>query len=163
MGIYGARYAIASTSGTVSLYIAIGICGKPVRNRSPSDRYKFGNEVLRELTYVIDSGVMSRSGGTRVGQFEYEFAEIYGAKCGIASASSTSSLHIAIGMLHPSCDEIDLKSRAYSSFKWLPSLLKSSVNCTFMTKFRNCLVHRSGFANPDRAGAGNAQSREVQC
>ena len=27
----------------------------------------------------------------------------------------------------------------------------------------NCLVHRSGFANPDRAGAGNAPSREVQC
>ena len=27
----------------------------------------------------------------------------------------------------------------------------------------NCLVHRSGFVNPDRAGAENAPSREVQC
>ena len=29
---------------------------------------------MRELTDVVDSGVMSRFGGTKVGQFEYEFA-----------------------------------------------------------------------------------------
>ena len=77
--------------------------GKPVWNKSPPDGSKFGEEELRELTDVVDSGAMSRFGGTKVGQFEYEFAESYGAKCDIASASSTASLRIAIGMSIPHC------------------------------------------------------------
>ena len=45
---------------------------------------------------------MSRFGRTKVEQFEHEFAEIHGAKYGIASSSGTASLHIATGMLNPS-------------------------------------------------------------
>ena len=77
--------------------------GKPVRNKPLPDGNKIGEEAFRELADVVDSGVMSRFGGTKVGQFEYEFAESYGAKCDIASASSTAGLRIAIGMLIPHC------------------------------------------------------------
>ena len=76
--------------------------GTPVRQIPLPDGNKVGGEELRELTDVIDSGVMSRFGGTKVEQFEDEFAEIHGAKYGIASASGTASLHIAVGMLNPS-------------------------------------------------------------
>ncbi|MDE0301251.1 MAG: DegT/DnrJ/EryC1/StrS family aminotransferase [Candidatus Poribacteria bacterium] len=76
--------------------------GKPIRNKPLPDGNKFGREELRELTDVIDSGVMSRFGGTKVEQFENEFAGIHGAKYGIASSSGTASLHIAVGMLNPS-------------------------------------------------------------
>ena len=76
--------------------------GTPVRKTPLPDGNKFGKEELRELTDVVNSGTMSRFGGTKVEQFENEFAEIHGAKYGIASSSGTASLHIAIGMLNPS-------------------------------------------------------------
>ena len=76
--------------------------GNPIRNKPLPDGNKFGEEELRELTDVVESGVMSRFGGTKVEQFEDKFAEIHGAKYGIASASGTASLHIAVGMLNPS-------------------------------------------------------------
>ena len=76
--------------------------GTPVRKTPLPDGSKFGKEELRQLTDVVNSGTMSRFGGTKVEQFENEFAEIHGAKYGIASSSGTASLHIAIGMLNPS-------------------------------------------------------------
>ncbi len=47
-----------------------------------------------------------------------------------------------------------------------PSLFTRLIpykKCDTNSLFRSCLVHRFGFANPDRAGAGNAPSRVVQC
>ena len=76
--------------------------GTPVRKIPLPDGNKVGAEELKELIDVIDSGVMSRFGGTKVEQFENEFAEIHGARYGIASTSGTASLHIALGMLNPS-------------------------------------------------------------
>ena len=118
----------------------------PVRKIPLLDGNKFGKEELRELTDVIDSGVMSRFGGTKVEQFEHESVETHSTKYGIASPSGTASLHIVIGMLDPPPgDEINVQSRAYSLFKQLSSLLISSVsvrfeivlggNCSFIPKF----------------------------
>ncbi len=76
--------------------------GKPIRDKPLPDGNKVGNEELQHLTDVIESGVMTRFGGTKVDQFENEFAEIHGAKFAIASSSGTASLHIAVGMLNPS-------------------------------------------------------------
>ena len=83
--------------------------GTPVRKIPLPDGNKVGKEELKELIDVIDSGKMSRFGGTKVEKFEDEFAEIHGSKYSIASSSGTASLHVAIGMVDPSPgDEIIL-------------------------------------------------------
>lgn len=56
--------------------------GKPIWNKPLPDGSKFGEEELRELTDVVNLGVMSRFGRTKVEQFEDEFAEIHGTKYG---------------------------------------------------------------------------------
>ncbi len=63
---------------------------------------KVGQEEIKELIDVINSGNMFRYGGTKVLQFEKEFAEIHQTRHAISSTSGTASLHIAVGMVNPS-------------------------------------------------------------
>lgn len=76
--------------------------GEPVRTRGFTGGNKVGAEELKELVDVIYSGNLNRfAGGVKVDQFEAEFAEIHGAKHAVASASGTSALHVAVGMINP--------------------------------------------------------------
>ena len=63
-----------------------------------SGRY-LGQEEKELLIEVINSGHLNRVGGTKVSQFEKEFAERYGVRHAIASSSGTAALHIALGAL----------------------------------------------------------------
>jgi len=62
---------------------------------------EIGREELRELVDVIWSQRLNRVGGTKVEAFERGFAELYGAKHGIASTSGTASIHVALGAINP--------------------------------------------------------------
>lgn len=75
--------------------------GAPVRRRSLPSGKKVGKEELKELIDVIDSGQMYRLNGTKVIQFEKEFAELHGVSHAVASNSGTSSIHVGIAMLNP--------------------------------------------------------------
>ena len=75
--------------------------GKPVRRQPLPGGNKVGEAELKELTDVINSGQMYRWGGTKVVQFEKEFAELHGVSRAIASNSGTSSIHVSIAMLNP--------------------------------------------------------------
>lgn len=75
--------------------------GPRVRTRPLVAGKKVGAEELRELVDVIYSGQMNRWGGTKVKQFETEFAGLLGVKHAIASTSGTASLHVAMGMVNP--------------------------------------------------------------
>jgi len=59
-----------------------------------------GEEEKRLLMEVIESGRLNRNGGTKVVEFEKQFAAKYGAKHAIASTSGTSALHVAVGALN---------------------------------------------------------------
>ena len=75
--------------------------GEKTRTPSLPDGKKVGTEELKELTDVIESGQLFRWGGTKVIQFEKEFAELHGVKHAIASSSGTSSIHVALSMIDP--------------------------------------------------------------
>ena len=75
--------------------------GEKTRTTSLPDGKKVGTEELKELTDVIESGQLFRWGGTKVIQFEKEFAELHGVKHAIASSSGTSSIHVALSMIDP--------------------------------------------------------------
>ncbi len=75
--------------------------GEKTRTTPLPDGKKVGAEELKELTDVIESGQMFRWGGTKVIQFEKEFAELYGVKHAVASSSGTASIHVALGMIDP--------------------------------------------------------------
>lgn len=75
--------------------------GEKVRTTSLPGGKKVGAEELKELADVIESGQMFRWGGTKVVQFEKEFAELHGVKHAVASNSGTSSIHTALGMINP--------------------------------------------------------------
>lgn len=75
--------------------------GTPVRRRPLPGGKKVGKEELKELIDVIDSGQMYRWGGTKVVQFEREFAELHGVSHAITSNSGTSSIHVGLAMLNP--------------------------------------------------------------
>ena len=75
--------------------------GEKTRTTPLPDGKKVGAEELKELTDVIESGQLFRWGGTKVIQFEKEFAELHGVKHAIASSSGTSSIHVALSMIDP--------------------------------------------------------------
>jgi dTDP-4-amino-4,6-dideoxygalactose transaminase len=75
--------------------------GEQSRTTPLPDGNKVGAEELRELTDVIESGQLFRWAGTKVVQFEKEFAELHGIKHAVASSSGTSSIHVALGMIDP--------------------------------------------------------------
>jgi len=75
--------------------------GTPIRKRPLPGGKKVGKEELKELVDVIDSGQMYRWGGSKVVQFEKEFAALHGVSHAVASNSGTSSIHVGIAMLNP--------------------------------------------------------------
>jgi perosamine synthetase len=75
--------------------------GTPVRTRPLPGGKKVGKEELKELIDVIDSGCLYRWGGSKVVQFEKDFAELHGVSHAVASNSGTSSIHVGIAMLDP--------------------------------------------------------------
>lgn len=76
--------------------------GEPVRRRPFPSGKKVGKEELKELVDVIDCGRLFRWSGTKVKQFEQEFAALLGVPYAIASTSGTAAIHVAIGMVNPS-------------------------------------------------------------
>jgi len=101
--------------------------GMPVRKRPLPGGNKFGKEELKELTDVIYSGQMFRFGGTKVEQFEKEFAEIHGAKYAIASTSGTASLHIGVGMLNTSPGDEIIVGPITDIGSVIPILLQAAI------------------------------------
>ncbi len=75
--------------------------GKKTRTKGFPGTRDIGKEELRELMDVIWSQQLNRVGGTKVGEFEKEFSQLYGIKHGIASTSGTSSIHVALGAINP--------------------------------------------------------------
>ena len=75
--------------------------GEKVRTRPFPGGSKVGKEELKELIDVIDSGIMYRWSGTKVKQFEAEFASLLGVRHAVASTSGTAALHVAVGMVNP--------------------------------------------------------------
>ena len=55
--------------------IAIERNSPPVRSGSFGPQWNIGDEELKELTDVIRSGKLGRLGGSKVDQFERDFAE----------------------------------------------------------------------------------------
>lgn len=76
--------------------------GEPVRRRPMPRGKKTGPCELKELVDVIDSGQLGRWGGTKVEEFEREFAALVGAAHAVACTSGTASIHLAVGALNPS-------------------------------------------------------------
>lgn len=80
----------------------LAIKGGPKARSSPfPDVRDLGKEELKELVDVIFSQRLNRVGGSKVQEFEGQFARTYGVKHGIASTSGTSSIHVAIGAINP--------------------------------------------------------------
>src|SRR5437588_2832599 len=75
--------------------------GTPVRTKPLRGGKKVGTEELELLREVIESGNLNRVGGTKVPQYEREFAEALGVKHAVASTSGTAALHVAVGMVNP--------------------------------------------------------------
>ncbi|HVX47629.1 MAG TPA: DegT/DnrJ/EryC1/StrS family aminotransferase [Mycobacteriales bacterium] len=55
-----------------------------------------GAEEIAAVTAVIESGQLSRVGGTEVPALERDFAELLGARHAVASSSGTSAVHLAV-------------------------------------------------------------------
>ena len=81
----------------------LAICGgKPVRAKplpTINDRSgrNIGDEELKLLKEVVESGSLFRYSGNMVSRFEEEFAKFLGVKYAVASTSGTAALHIATG------------------------------------------------------------------
>ena len=58
-----------------------------------------GAEELALLKEVIESGVLNSTKGTKVAQFEKEFASLYGSKHCVALSSGTAAVHAAVNSL----------------------------------------------------------------
>lgn len=76
--------------------------GEPARRQPLPRGTKTGPEELKELVDVVHSGQLGRWGGTKVEQFEGEFAALVGAQHAVACTSGTASIHLAVGALNPS-------------------------------------------------------------
>jgi len=76
--------------------------GEPVRRKplptvNDKSGRNIGEEELKLLKSVIESGRLFRYSGNMVSSFEEEFANFLGVKYAIASTSGTAALHIATG------------------------------------------------------------------
>ncbi len=60
-----------------------------------------GDEELANLTEVIRSGMLNRSGGKFVPAIEDKFARHLGMKHCVASTSGTAAIHVAVGAVNP--------------------------------------------------------------
>jgi perosamine synthetase len=61
----------------------------------------FGKEELANLTEVINSGMLNRSGGTFIPKVEQKWAEHLGVKHCTVSTSGTAAIHVAVGAINP--------------------------------------------------------------
>lgn len=80
--------------------------GTPVRDRpfpsvGNSSGRRLGAEEIAALQRVIESGCLSRVGGTEVPGLEKDFAELLGVEQAVASTSGTSALHLAVAAINP--------------------------------------------------------------
>lgn len=60
-----------------------------------------GEEELALLREVIESGTLNSTKGTKVKEFNQEFAKEYGVELAYACASGTASLHTAVAAINP--------------------------------------------------------------
>lgn len=60
-----------------------------------------GKEELANVTQVLESGMLNRSGGTFVPGVEKKWAEHLGVKHCTASTSGTAAIHVAVGAINP--------------------------------------------------------------
>jgi perosamine synthetase len=86
----------------------LAIHGGPKAKQTPFPQRKRHGEVEKALlSEVIDSDVLFYFLGTKVFQFQREFAAMYGKEHCIAASSGTAAVHIAIGALNiPAGSEI---------------------------------------------------------
>lgn len=81
--------------------------GTPIRKDKPYPTVgnaagrTFGKEELANLTQVVESGMLNRSGGKFVPQVEQKWAEHLGVKHCTVSTSGTAAIHIAVGAINP--------------------------------------------------------------
>jgi perosamine synthetase len=73
--------------------------GTPVRTKPFPPWPDYGQEEIAAATAVLKSGKLARQSGSRVNQFEQDFAEKFGAKHAIAVSSGTAALHVALAAL----------------------------------------------------------------
>ncbi len=81
--------------------IAIERNSPPVRSGTFGPQWDLGDEEIAELTDVIRAGKLGRLGGTKVVQFEKEFASQVGVKYAQAVTSGTAAVHTAVGVIDP--------------------------------------------------------------
>ena len=81
--------------------IAIERNSPPVRSGSFGPQWDMGEEEINELIEVIRSGKLNRLSGTKVDQFERDFAEMNGVKYAQAVTSGTAAVHTAVGTIDP--------------------------------------------------------------
>ncbi len=81
--------------------------GAPIRKDKPYPSVgsaagrTFGKEELANLTEVIESGMLNRSGGKFVPQVEQKWAKHLGVKHCTVSTSGTAAIHVAVGAINP--------------------------------------------------------------
>ena len=75
----------------------------PIALPSDADRTgrDFGDEELKLLREVIDSGTLNCTKGTQVKELEKEFAKLYGAPYSRAVTSGTAAIHCAVAAIDP--------------------------------------------------------------
>ena len=75
------------------------------RLKLPSDQdaggRSLGEEEIRELAEVVDSGVLTSTKGSKVRELERRFAERLGVRFAYACSSGTSAIHAAVAALDP--------------------------------------------------------------
>ena len=81
--------------------IAIERNSPPVRSGSFGPQWDMGEEEIEELIEVIRAGRLNRLSGTKVVQFEQDFAEMNGVKYAQAVTSGTAAVHTAVGVIDP--------------------------------------------------------------
>lgn len=76
--------------------------GTPVRRQPlPAPNRWTGPNAIENVRQVLETGQMSRVGGTWVPRLEQAFAEFYGVKHCTACTSGTAAIHVAVGALNP--------------------------------------------------------------
>ena len=78
--------------------------GSPVRTKplptvSNKSGRNIGEEELKLLKEVVESGSLFRHSGKMVSRFEEEFAEFLGVKHAVTSTSGTAAIHVAMGAI----------------------------------------------------------------
>ena len=73
--------------------------GSPIRTKSFPPWPNYDQEEIDAATSVLRSGKLARQSGSRVSQFEQDFAQKFGAKHAIAVSSGTAALHISLAAL----------------------------------------------------------------